>query len=345
MQNQSAMYRGRAVLILAILSTALPCRAWPRDRALPLAAGMGSNLGRPQNQTRRLGGGAVSKAWAIGPDWVVKIVRRRGMWMPQHDAAKRKALADQTVLLHDLLRANPEFVARFGRIIPETCSPRPGTVLQRRVSGLKFSELGLRSQLVALQQMQDVTLAAEKAAPGHKIDVFNGLNDNFVFDPGGKLTGWFDAAHPDWILKWRPGMALGQGARPRETMLDHAGRITAALKSDHTIGHRAGQLFRLHDGLAQRYSPRAGDWGDKLLISNPRTGSAHLVQYGFCIAYTSNHDRAAGRPLFQMLGLPLEDEHPDGRGGTLQRFEHGSLSWSPTAAVAVHIDAPAAAVN
>ncbi|MCC6751665.1 MAG: hypothetical protein IT371_28695 [Deltaproteobacteria bacterium] len=291
-----------------------------------------------QNRLRRLGSGAVSTAWRIG-DWVVKIVKPHGMWMPENDAAKRGALAADEVQVMRTLRESPVLRARFGAIFPETYSPRPGVILQRFVKGRRFAELGAREQLSAIQQMHDIYQAASALVPGHTLDAFNGWNDNFAFDARGKVVAWFDVTHPDWIVNWRPGLPLGLGGRGRDDLLGYAANITRKLTSAPTFGHRTGVLHRLLDGFAQAYTANAPDWGTKLLVSNPRTGKACLVQWGFAAKYVSTTEpRSQGRPLYELLGLPLDDQQSDGSGGAYQRFERGELTWTRGREVQVRLD-------
>ena len=289
-----------------------------------------------KSKPKLLGGGAVSKAWG-NDEWVAKQVMRTGMWMKDVDPIKRKALADESAQVQEKLRNNKEFVTRFGDIIPETLTPRPGLLVQKRISGLKFTDLDTRTQMSALTHMEEILVTAEKIVPENKLDAFNGSNDNFRFDKSGKVTGWFDATHPEWIVNWKPGTPLGQGWSKRDRILDHAGNITRILTHS-DIGHRVGEVFKLNDGFAQRYLDGHSDWGPRLLVSNPRSHQTYLVHYGFARAYEANSDpRSQGRPMFEKLGQPLEDEQA-ANGGTTQRFEHGQMSWNPQQGVKVVLD-------
>ncbi|HLC99909.1 MAG TPA: hypothetical protein VJC11_03030, partial [Patescibacteria group bacterium] len=69
-----------------------------------------------------------------------------------------------------------------------------------------------------------------------------------------------------------------------------------------------------------------GNWGNNALMLNPASTAAYSLKWGFWDHYRYN----AGP---QILGAPLEDEHPQGTPGcnypfeACQRFERGMLVW------------------
>jgi hypothetical protein len=70
-------------------------------------------------------------------------------------------------------------------------------------------------------------------------------------------------------------------------------------------------------------------FGDAWLIANIRRHEAYVVKHGFKMAYEQPHPLAEGRPLYEALGPPREDERRVGPDTYEQRFERGTLRWSP----------------
>ncbi len=86
------------------------------------------------------------------------------------------------------------------------------------------------------------------------------------------------------------------------------------------VDNGGGSAVHVWHGLAvQDYAGGPDTEGRCMVVDGP--AGAHLVRNGFRQAFLSNG-------LHLKLGAPLEDEHAAG-GEVVQRFEHGTLRWSP----------------
>jgi hypothetical protein len=151
-------------------------------------------------QTReRLGEGANSRVWRVEhnqPQYshltVLKEIRdgsgRR--WLPLMDEATRALQAERVVSAMNRLRADAAFASRFGAIVPETITPRPGFLLQEELRGVGISELRPELREHAAHEVRAAAHLAQQILP--ELLISTGAC-NFRFDPeNGNATSWYD---------------------------------------------------------------------------------------------------------------------------------------------------------
>jgi hypothetical protein len=69
-------------------------------------------------------------------------------------------------------------------------------------------------------------------------------------------------------------------------------------------------------------------------VCDPRHDSVHMID-GFLESYESVW--ADRRPGCAVLGLPTSDQEDDKKGGQVQTFERGTLTWNPNDGVVAHL--------
>lgn len=115
-----------------------------------------------------------------------------------------------------------------------------------------------------------------------------------------------------------------------------------------TTLHRYNEMFSVGAGAARRVPFGAKglpdssiSFGDAYCVYNPQLKQNFVVKHGFATSYESTEfPESAGKPLCELLGVPLQNEGANGAGLSYQHFERGYLTWTAAEGVRLHVDTP-----
>jgi LGFP repeat-containing protein len=298
----------------------------------PPAVAAGPRRGRSA-APEKLGEGWQSVAWKVDHR-VIKFGKPRipqGDIMPFADPELRDALLDSGVELYQRLRDSPDFAA-YLHVLVSTRRKGAHLVEQDLAEGLRYDELSDAAKRIADADADRLLAAARRAAPEGDFDLNHG---NLTYFEDGRIRALFDPAGTYHFAKaWK---ARQPGAAAATELVEAQLRAKGFRKASDR------QLFRIGRGYGRRVEGGTLAWGEGLLVANPDRGEVYLVAYGFRNLYESEAPRAlSGRKekVGELLGLPLENEQPRGKG-TIQHFERGYLLWDPDSeeGISVHVDA------
>ena len=278
-----------------------------------------------------LGSGWTADVWR-SPDGKsvykrIKSTIASGDLMPVPDAAKRAAFVKHSIWVIEALRSAPEFAA-YRHLLPRTSRLGRFGMTQAVASGVQADTLTGAARARAETVRNAIKEAAQHALPGVEIDANIG---NILFDATGApvKNGFFDPAGGWWARTWTKAHPVTRDVPAGSTAL-----LDRKLAQDPRGFQRSAGMLRVGDGYAYRLSGGNLKFGDALLIANLDKNDAFVVKHGFKMAYEEvDHPASAGRPLGEVLGLPVDEEHADASPGAkpgqvIQHFEHGALTWS-----------------
>ena len=287
----------------------------------PPPAGVIAFLG---GRATRLGDGWTAAVWG-NDDWVVKVIKAD---VPQAsgravEPAKRQAMVDYAIWVTDKLRASSRFRDWRDRV-PPVFSPGPYALAQRRAKGVWFDQLSPSAKERARAQNATILAAAAAALAGIEWDLNEWNPRNAMYDAEGTLVSWFDPCGAgSWVPGWHDGQPLVKSFWDRASAQIHR-------RIDGTPFRPTASKFPIGGSYAKKIEGGDLAFGDGLVVANLDAGvdRAFVIRHGFRIAYESTqYPESAGKPLWTLLGAPLDEEHPEGEH-VVQHFEGGTLTWN-----------------
>jgi hypothetical protein len=107
------------------------------------------------------------------------------------EKAAKELYVHRVVGVTEILRKSRRMRRRFGDIVPETISPAPGVMLQRRGEGVPYKRLSEDKRAVAKKEIAELVKIARRVLPGKLAPTK--AKKNFLFDPSsGKISSWYD---------------------------------------------------------------------------------------------------------------------------------------------------------